>query len=162
MKPSGVLFASIASALALTGCNFNQDSDDIVGPGIENPPLCSVVGLTMPEAMVTSSRGGYADISLTVSNSPGCSTAYNVHADVVAEQSNQWVGEASADFDALSGGTATTTLLSVPVTVIPDGAYCTLSWRDDAGNSYSSVVQSNLYGGMYVSTPVKGVAARVH
>lgn len=162
MKPPGVLIASIASALALTGCNFNQDSDDIVDPGTENPPLCSVVGLTMSSAMVTSTRGGYADMSLKIINSPECATAYNIHADVVAEQSNQWVGEKSVDFDNLDGGESAGVEVEIPVTALPDGAYCTLSWRDDAGNSYSSVVQSNLYGGMYLSTPGKGVAVRVH
>jgi hypothetical protein len=162
MKTPGVFIASIASAFALTGCNFNAESDDLVDPGTDSPPLCSVVGLTLQSAMVTSTRGGYADLSLTISNSPECATAFNVHADVIAEQSNQWFGEASVDFDALNGGTSTVTVVEVPVTVVPDEAYCTLSWRDDAGNSYSSIVKSDLYGGLYLTTPTKGVALKIH
>jgi len=164
MKTARVLLVSIASALALTSCNFYQYPDDLVGLGPGSAPRCSIVRLSLESAMLTSSRGGYVELSLTVDNSRGCGPAYTLHADIFADRANQWVGEASVDFDFLDGGESTGANVYVPVNAFPDAAFCTLSWYDDAGNkySYSASSQFNLNEGGLLSRPSTEGAHSVH
>lgn len=156
MKTAGIFLASILSAIPLSGCDFLQYPEDPTEPESGPPPMCTVTSIIMESAALTSSRGGDADMRLTIYNSPGCATAYNIHADVVAEQGAQRVGEASVDFDFLDGGESTGTSLDFPVTGLPDGAFCTLSWYDEAGNAYSAIANITWNGGFFLSTPRAG------
>ncbi len=156
MKTAAVLLASIAAAFILAGCDLFRYSDDIAGPATDPPPVCSVTSLLLESALVTTSRGGYADIRLTVENSRGCPPAHNVHADIIAEQGSQWVGESSVDFDFLDGGESAGATLDIPVTGLPDGAYCALSWYDDAGNTYTAISNTSWGGGLPLLAPPAG------